>query len=748
MTAGSIAVPQIIPLRVPLPGRSKYEIDSNTPIEIKSDSPEVTIYFTLDGSKPELYKKVGFRENNTLKYKGPFMLPDGKITVKALAVSRDGRESGTVTKVFIVEYVQPEIDSSDEDNDENFLKDLSKQDIENGFSSLKSQKKNEAVEKISAWDETVQTNGPKVDERINRRSFKGPRFMNSRLGKSSQMEEPISAPPTQRSQLNSNVEGIVRKSLTSTQTMRIQRATDFLKCPHCLANRPSDPFAQFCQECGAPVPPVPGPRVPPPEGAQMGLCVECRSMVPMNTPSCIVCEALLPPQIKTHANIFKAIWSGESAPPLPNKMEKMQSCSKCGRVNHSDARFCDWCGAKPSSSESYLTCSKCRASNHPFANFCASCGGYLEPPARYSPLHNRMLSSGERKAFSEADNRASWQPVTVPLPKPRLETEKEDKGTQTVGLFYPSGKLMEKKEVELVLEKEKKEKMSDRKPLVTAISPGRGYWRQQLDHICAHLRCYTQNNTEFKSLIGNPRMGRIISATMHEDDYEVSIRLNYVLVTDKDVLTGKPIKLSGPQFLSSVREGRNDHYESPSSVASEDGLSARSKNGKAKRTKKKNRPVLQKEDRLPPEDRKLLKEVGPKGEGSISVVEELLDEGADPNCSNNEDRPVLTVAVLNGHDKVIPVLVQKGAEIEQQSGPHNNTALHEAVMLGLDGKKCTEVLLGCNASIKVKNDKGVTAYDLALKNGNDQVVALFASKLGQGMLDKLTKPKNISLEVF
>ncbi|CAI9548313.1 unnamed protein product [Staurois parvus] len=302
--------------------------------------------------------------------------------------------------------------------------------------------------------------------------------------------------------------------------------------------------------------------------------------------------------------------------------------------------------------------------------------------------------------------------------------------------------------MELLSEKEKKEKMSDRKPLLTAVSPGQDYWRQQLDHICAHLRCYTQNNTEFKELIGKPRMGRIISATMHEDGYEVSLRLNYVLVTDKNVVTGKPINLSSNHFLSKVTEGRDDMDETQSSVASEDGLTARSNNSKNKRSKRKNRKTLQKEDRLPPEDRKLLKEVGPKGEGRIATVEELLDEGADPNCSNNEDRPVLTVAVLSGHHKVIPVLVQKGADIDQQSGSQNNTALHEAVQLDMERKMCTEVLLGCNASIKKKNNKGMTAYDLALKSGNDQISSLFASKLGQGMLDKLTKPKNISLDVF
>lgn len=36
-----------------------------------------------------------------------------------------------------------------------------------------------------------------------------------------------------------------------------------------------------------------------------------------------------------------------------------------------------------------------------------------------------------------------------------------------------------------------------------------GFWRKQVDHICAHLRSYTQNNNEFRALIGEPRLGRV-----------------------------------------------------------------------------------------------------------------------------------------------------------------------------------------------------------------------------------------------
>ena len=40
-----------------------------------------------------------------------------------------------------------------------------------------------------------------------------------------------------------------------------------------------------------------------------------------------------------------------TSPPEPSPLRQgstMMTCSKCGRVNHPDARFCDWCGAKVS----------------------------------------------------------------------------------------------------------------------------------------------------------------------------------------------------------------------------------------------------------------------------------------------------------------------------------------------------------------------------------------------------------------
>lgn len=44
-------------------------------------------------------------------------------------------------------------------------------------------------------------------------------------------------------------------------------------------------------------------------------------------------------------------------------------------------------------------------------------------------------------------------------------------------------------------------------------------------------------------------------------------------------------------------------------------------------------------------------------------------QGANPSCLDSGERPPLVAAVLNGHHDVIPMLVQKGADVDQLSGP-------------------------------------------------------------------------------
>uniref|UniRef100_A0A8C0TRE7 Double zinc ribbon and ankyrin repeat domains 1 n=1 Tax=Canis lupus familiaris TaxID=9615 RepID=A0A8C0TRE7_CANLF len=686
MTAGSVCVPQIIPLRVPLPGKANHEIDNNTLLEMKSDTPDVKIYYTLDGSKPEFLKKIGYGENNTFKYTKPITLPDGKIQIKAVAVSKDCRQSGIVTKVFQVGCEPPNTVSSD-NHVENGLKDSSKQELKNGFVGSKLWKKYKNAENKQDWNVNLRKSADfEVGERTDSKTWKDLRFSESPVEIPPYHEESGSRPPTWQSQFPSFAHITGQKSLTSTEIMRIQRKTDFLKCAQCLAPRPSDPFARFCQECGSPVPPIFGCRLPPPEGAQMGLCAECGSMVPTNTPICVVCEASLTLQLQPQASLRLKL-----------------GVSAC-----------------------YSVCPKCGASNHPSARFCGSCGIYVKSLGRLSLDNSLDLAAGELGPFAEPQS--AWQSPRVPLSRPNAGTWK-NVSTQTTGLFYPSGTLLAKKELEMASQKQRQEKMSDHKPLLTAVSPGRGYWRKQLDHISAHLRSYAQNNPEFRALIAEPRMGKLISATVHEDGYEVSIRLNYIQVSNKNLYLSKPVDFSN-HFLNGVTEDGDGPFGSRSSLVSDYSQSTSDTTEKVKRTKNFKTKKFQEKEQLTPENRLLLKEVGPTGEGRVSVIEELLDEGADPNCKDGEERPVIIVAVVNKHHEVIPVLVQRGADTEQQWGLLQNTALHEAALLGLAGRECVTALLRCNASIQKKNTNGQTAYDLALKMGDDVITSLFAAKLG------------------
>ncbi|NXC97462.1 DZAN1 protein, partial [Certhia familiaris] len=694
MTAGSVSVPQIIPLRIPPPGKAQREIDTNTLVEIKSD-----------GSKPELFRKPGYGAYNTLEYKDPITLPVGKIMVKALAVTKDYRESSVVTKVFVVEYQQPNVLFPVEDDDKNFLKDMATQNKASGTFTTKPKKNRLNVEIKPAWDETPQDLRGTVSlyktEIPSHRSPKGPQLLASRLGATEHREGSTSAQPMESLQFASSSAVTSQKSLASTLMSRIQSETDFLKCAHCSAPRLSEPLAHFCQKCGSPIPPVPVQRFPLPEGTQMAPCLECRYLVPMNTPTCIICESPIAPQLQPQNNICikgKVIcqvcgmgnplhhkhcascesklpevqmptFGGDSCPPLPGQQTKMAQCSKCSGVNQSNARFCAWCGAKarPGPPPSYFTCSKCGTSNQPYARFCVSCGVYIEPPSRQSSAGSPMDPGGSlgSSQAKQLQAQVAWQTCPVFLPKSRAElTEREDKGTQTIGLFYPSSKLLEKKELELISHKEKVEKMSDHKPLLTAISPGKGYWRKQLDHVCAHVRSYAQNNLEFRTLIGEPQMGKINYATISEDDCEVTITLNFAAI-NKDIHPDRAVKFSN-DYLSAGTEVTDGQDGSQANFGRDDHNLFYSR-GKIKRTK--SRTLMGQEYKLSPESRQLLDELGRTGKGRISFIEQLLSDGADPNSLSEEERPALTVAVLNKHAGAISPLVQKGADIDQQSGP-------------------------------------------------------------------------------
>lgn len=105
--AGGICPPTITPLRKKVIGQTLTRVDSNTLIKLCSDTSGCKIYFTTDGTKPSPFKRKVAGQEVTFKYLAPFTLKQGKRTIKAIAVSRDGlQESAIITKTIIVENTQ------------------------------------------------------------------------------------------------------------------------------------------------------------------------------------------------------------------------------------------------------------------------------------------------------------------------------------------------------------------------------------------------------------------------------------------------------------------------------------------------------------------------------------------------------------------------------------------------------------------------------------------------------------------
>lgn len=468
MTAGMIKVPSIMPLRVPLGGAGrKNMIDTHTPIELRSETPNTLIYYTINGMKPEPFKQIGIK--CTYKYNRPFVLGPGKRTVKAMATSSDGtRESSIVTKTFLVEEPEGKDELRDDISELQQSTTSSTGNLRessgNLFGQILENSKGPKLKTSAAWgmegsSKRFLTSTPDNWEDVKGSDYRKPRsearFTSSRFGSN---QATAGTPDQTDGELRD-----MRSPENKVQVSKLQQQTDFLRCIYCMAPRPSDPYARFCNECGSPIPPLPSSRLPPPEGGQLGMCISCHSLVPLNTPNCIICEAPISPQRQPQATKklahrlmcaicgtgnppdlkvcvtceaklpynAKQIFSGTSAPPMPkDSISSIMTCSKCSRVNSSDARFCDWCGSKPQPYQSPLICSQCQASNSAFAKFCNTCGCNIEPPPRVSrqspgSVIGTIVERGSIRDMVGRSDSATWLPVSIPS----TPTEKVDKGT-------------------------------------------------------------------------------------------------------------------------------------------------------------------------------------------------------------------------------------------------------------------------------------------------------------------------------
>ncbi|KAJ5297125.1 uncharacterized protein N7443_008018 [Penicillium atrosanguineum] len=111
--------------------------------------------------------------------------------------------------------------------------------------------------------------------------------------------------------------------------------------------------------------------------------------------------------------------------------------------------------------------------------------------------------------------------------------------------------------------------------------------------------------------------------------------------------------------------------------------------------------------------------------GHEKVVQLLLEKGAEVNAQDREDRNALQAASFEGHDEIVQLLLEKGAEVNAQ-GRYYGNALKTASFKGHD--KIVQLLLEKGAEVNAQGGYYGNALQAASFKGQDKIVRLLLEK--------------------
>eukprot|EP00048_Salpingoeca_helianthica_P021854 m.14794 g.14794 ORF g.14794 m.14794 type:complete len:853 (-) comp6508_c0_seq1:36-2594(-) len=523
-------------LRAPVVTPANELIDITTKVSIRTASDQVDIFYTINGQVPNPFQVIG--EKFTIKYTKPFTLPLGKRAIKAVCVSKvhkTAEASPLVTKFYQVVEKLPtasddgEIEEEEENGDthpDEIVPIEQAKHLAREMTAALMQGTLRDTDVFHQWRAAAdgpesQGGLPEKKEAPKQRQYCtvcnarrgsdaiqcsvcGTQFPDALLPKkeTSHAHQHPHGSSTHTHHGNSTHQGHHLHATSShgqpqrdgLQSPRNIRTADehhlipTIKCPFCTAALRPD--ARFCLSCQNRLPDtVAGWATAQGDTAAARKLVDCRGCGVRNLATLTHC---------THCDT-KLITAPPPDAPRPC------ACPSCGRVNAADARYCSGCGHKtPIQAQQLRVCAVCSLENALGARYCNDCGTLLAPEAGEYDV-TRRKAHPQRPYFQDA------------VPVTRMAV---DAITQTDAILDPPGAA--------TLRKEKKSSASSDSAAAVPYQPGmtsigKGYWRQQIDHLAGSLKHFTRESAPFQAALGQPLMSDVIRARVDEDGDEVAV---------------------------------------------------------------------------------------------------------------------------------------------------------------------------------------------------------------------------------
>lgn len=105
------------------------------------------------------------------------------------------------------------------------------------------------------------------------------------------------------------------------------------------------------------------------------------------------------------------------------------------------------------------------------------------------------------------------------------------------------------------------------------------------------------------------------------------------------------------------------------------------------------------------------------GQLTVMFLNYIGHAGLDPNAKDKGGISPLNYTIRRGNFLIADVLIATGADVDEKLPDGGNTPLHVAVTLAAEGKgiRLLNTLLGMSADPTLRNDAGVSAFDLVAR---------------------------------